>query len=284
MWQELEQAFNRAFFFSLTRKKIFFILPVLLMGGMIVVLSHTLWIEANPWIRSSLAFIPSFLCMSLFLAAAVPLVRLYHDEVKQKSLSVNKTLKHSWQLMARISSLLLPVLTAYLVLWFILGIFYLLKNIPAMGEILGGILSFGPFLLIAGSLVLLLMSLALVFFLSPVVALKSKMSWDLAEQVLKRFAREPFLHTVLLLLGLFPLILIVGFLVLSAALTGMTYFVTERIWAIGLQWFVIMIPFAGLISPVVVFFFNFAAESFLIVQRRVTPSSSQSGKANLNEE
>jgi len=137
MRQELEQAFNRALFFSLTRKKIFFILPILLFCGIIVVLSHTLWIGSNPWIRSSLAFIPGFICMALFLAAAVPLIRLYHDEVKQKPLSVNKTLKHSWKLMAGIGSLIVPILTAYLVLWFILGIFYLLKNIPATGEILG---------------------------------------------------------------------------------------------------------------------------------------------------
>ena len=50
---------------------------------------------------------------------------------------------------------------------------------------------------------------------------------------------------------------------------GMTYFVTERTWAIGLQWFVIMIPFATLLSPVVIFLFNFAAESFVILQKRL---------------
>jgi hypothetical protein len=49
----------------------------------------------------------------------------------------------------------------------------------------------------------------------------------------------------------------------------MTYFVTERTWAIGLQWFVIMIPFATLLSPVVIFLFNFAAESFVILQKRL---------------
>jgi|SRR3569832_165439 len=267
MWKDLEQAFNRALFFSLTRKKIFFVLPVLLLCGVIVVLSHTLWVGSNPWVRSSLAFIPGFLCMALFLAAAVPLIRLYHDEVKQKPLSVNKTLKHSWKLMAGIGSLIIPILTAYLVLWFILGIFYLLKSIPATGELLGGFLSFGPFLLIAGSLVLMAIALALVFFLSPVVALKSTMSWELAEDVLKRVGKEPFHHVILLLIGLVPMIFVVGFLVLSAALTGMTYFVTERTWAIGLQWFMIMIPFATLLSPVVIFFFNFAGESFILLQR-----------------
>lgn len=269
MWQELEQAFNRALSFCLTKKKIFFVLPMLLVCGIVVVLSHTIWVGANPWVRSTLAFIPGFLCMALFLAAAIPLIRYYHDEVKQKPLSMTKTVHGSWQMMAQIGSLIVPILTAYLVLWFILGIFYLLKNIPATGELLGGVLSFGPFLLIAGSLILFGVALALVFFLSPVVALKSTMSWDLAEEVLRRFGREPFLHIVLLLLGLLPLLVVVGFLILSATLTGMTYFVTEQTWAIGVQWFVIMIPFAALLSPVVVFFFNFAGESYVILQRRL---------------
>lgn len=271
MWQELEQAFNRAFFFSLTRKKIFLILPVLLVCGVVVVVSHTLWVGSNPWIRASLAFVPGFVCMALFLAAAVPLIRLYHDEVKQKPLYVHRTIQHSWKLMAGICSLIVPLLTAYLVLWFILGVFYLFKNIPALGELLGGLFSFAPFLLIAGSLVLLVMALALVFFLTPVVALKSQMSWELAEEVLKRCGREPFLHAILLLLGLLPLVVVVGFLTLAATLTGMSYFVTERTWVIGLQWFVIMIPFAALLSPLVIFFFNFAAEGFAILQRRRTP-------------
>lgn len=269
MWQELETAFNRALFFSLTRKKIFFILPVLLICGIIVVLSHTLWVGSNAWVRATLAFIPGFLCMAIFLAAAIPLIRLYHDEVKQKKLSVNQTLKHSFKLMASIASLIIPILTAYLVLWFILGIFYLLKNIPATGEVLGGFLSFGPFLVIAGCLVLFIMALALVFFLSPVVALKSTMNWDLAEEVLKRVGREPFLHAMLILLGVIPLALVVGFLTLAATLTGHTYFATENTWVIGLQWFVIMVPFAALLSPVVLFFFNFAAESFVILQKRI---------------
>ena len=272
MWQEIEQAFNRALQFTLMKKKFFLIFPTLFAGGVVVVLSHMLWVGSNPWVRASLAFVPGFLLTTLFLAVAIPLIRLYHDEVTGKPISVNRTLKRSWKLMGSVSSLILPLLTAYLVLWFILGVFYLVKNLPVMGEALAGILSFGPFLLIAGSLVLCLVSFALLFFLTPVVALKSTMSWELAEEVLKRIGKEPFLHMVLFGLGILPLVVVVAFLILAATLTGMTYFVTERTWAIALQWFVIMIPFGALISPVVLFFFNFAGESFIILQRRATKS------------
>ena len=267
MWQEIEQAFNRALSFALTRKKFFLIFPTLLICGIAIVFCHMLWVEANPWVRASLAFVPGFLLVAFFLAVAVPLIRLYHDEVKHKSISVNQTLNRSWSLMGSVSSIILPIVTVYLALWFVLGLFYLIKNLPVMGEALAGILSFGPFLLIAGSLVLCLISFALLFFLTPVVALKSTMSWDLAEEVLKQIGKEPFLHIILLLIGVFPMIIVVALLTLAAALTGMTYFITERTWAIALQWFVIMIPFGALISPAVLFFFNFAGESFVILQR-----------------
>jgi hypothetical protein len=75
-------------------------------------------------------------------------------------------------------------------------------------------------------------------------------------------------HLKLLVMGLLPLVVIVGFLTMAATLTGMALFVMERTWAISLQWFIIMIPFAAILTPALVFFFNFAAESFVLLQRR----------------
>lgn len=269
MWQDIEAIFNRALKFSYTRKKIFFLFPALILCGILIVLSHTFWLGANPWAQASFAFVPEFLCIGILMTAGVPLIRLYHDEIKEKKLSVNKTLQQSWHLMGGIASLIVPILTAYLVLWFVLGVFYLLKHIPSVGEMLGIFLSFGPFLLILGSLFLSILTLLLLFFLTPVVALKSTMRWELAEEVLLKIWRQPFIHLMLLILGLMPLLIVVGFMVLAATLTGMSFFVMERTWAISLQWFFIMIPFAALLSPVVIFFFNFAAESFAFLQRRV---------------
>jgi hypothetical protein len=268
MWQEIEGCFNRAFKLSYTRKKILLVLPVLFGAGILVVLSHSFWIHANPWLKSSLAFVPLFLSAGIFITAAVPLIRLYHDEVKEKRLSITQTLKNSWVLMGQIASLVIPILTVYLVLWFIMGVFYLLKNIPGIGEALGVVLSFGPFLLILGSCFLSIINLMLLFFMPPMVALKSNMKWELAEEVLLKVANQPFLHLVLLSIGLMPLLVIVGFLVLAATLTGMSLFIMEGALAITLQWFFIMVPFAILLSPAVIFFFNFAAESYIFLQRR----------------
>ncbi len=268
MLQDAEASFNRALKYSYTRKKFFLLFPALVVCGLLIVLSHTFWLAANPWVRASLTFVPAFLCNGILMIVGVPLIRLYHDEIKEKKLSVNNTLRQSWKLMGGIASLIVPIMTAYLVLWFILGIFYLLKHIPSVGETLGIVLSFGPFLLILGSFFISIVNLLLLFFMPPVVALKSTVRWELAEEVLLKICEQPYVHLKLLVLGLLPLIITVGFLVFAATLTGMALFVMERTWAITLQWFIIMIPFAALLTPAMLFFFNFAAESFVLLQRR----------------
>ncbi len=164
---ETEAMFNRALKYSYTRKKFFLLFPALVVCGILVVLSHTFWINANPWVRASLTFVPAFLCSGILMSIGVPLVRLYHDEIKEKKLSVNNTLRQSWKLMGGVASLIVPIMTGYMVLWFILGIFYLFKHIPSAGETLGVILSFGPFLLILGSFFICTANLLLLFFMTP---------------------------------------------------------------------------------------------------------------------
>jgi hypothetical protein len=207
------------------------------------------------------------------MALGIPLIRIYHDEVKKKSFTYSSTLRTSWSLMSKISIFVIPFLLAYLLLWILLGLFYLLKEIPGVGEIVGVIFSFGPFLLILGSLLLSAGATCFLFFMTPMVSLKSVMSFGLLEEFYLRFKKNFFMHLFLFSLGILPLILVTCFLVLAATLTGMTYVMTERTWTIGLQWFFIMIPFTAFLSPAVVFFFNFAAESFVLIQKNLKNSN-----------
>jgi len=268
MFEEIEPIFNRALKFSFSRKKLLFVFPILVICGVLVVLCHTLAIQAHHWVEVSLVFLPSFICTGILMAVGVPLIRAYHDEVKKKPFSYRKTIQQAWDLMVGISSFAIPLILAYLILWIVMGIFYLLKAIPTIGHTLGVVLSFGPFLLILGSLLLSLAALVLLFFITPQVALKSTMRLGLAEDLFMRLKHNFFSHLFFLAMGLIPLLIVVGFLILAATLTGLTYFTSERTWAIALQWFFIMIPFAALLSPAVVFFFNFSAESFVYMQRR----------------
>ncbi len=267
-WTELETIFNRALRFTFSRKKVLFLVPILIFCGLIVVLCRALAEHASDWMAMSLTFLPIFFCATIFLTAGIILIRIYHDEVKQIHLSYRKTIRDSMGLMVKVAYFCMPIVLAYMFLWTILGFFYLLKAIPAVGSFLGVVLSFGHFLLLLGSFVLSLVSLLMLFYLTPVVSLKSTAELEVLEGILKRFLFSPFSNCALFVLSLIPLCFIVTFMILAAVMTENNYFVAEQSFASAAQCFFIMLPFSALLAPAVIFFFNFSAESFVFIQRK----------------
>jgi hypothetical protein len=267
-WTELELIFNRAFTFSFSRKKMIFFFPILVMCAFLIVLCRALALRASDWVTMSLALLPVFVCSALLLAVGVLLTRVYHDEVKQIEVSFRQTLRKSWNLMVGISHLSLPLFVAYLLLWTVLGLFYLLREIPFVGNGLALFFSFVPFLLVLGSLVLSLMNLLLLFFLTPAVALQSQLDLEVGEKVWTRIKKNPFSHLALFALGFLPFILVGGVLLLASTITGTSYVEATDSLAYILQSSLIMLPFCALVAPAIVFFFNFAAESYVLMRRK----------------
>jgi len=267
-FQEIEHIFNRALQFSFSRKKLLFMFPVLVVCGLMLVFCRALAVNAGQWVVLSLTFLPVFLSSGLLLSAGVVMARVYHHEVKMIPLSFKKILSQSWELLIGVSYLTLPLLLAYLFLWMVMGIFYLLKEIPALGDVLGVILSFGPFLLVLGSLVLSVFNLFLLFFATPHIALNARLKLKLADDIYRRFKDNLFSNLALLLIGILPLLLGVGILSLAAVLTGVNFFERTETLAIALQWFFVMIPFCAMLTPGILFFFNFAVESYALMQRK----------------
>lgn len=267
-FEEIEHIFNRALRFSFSKKKLLFMFPVLVICGLMLVFCRALAVGAGQWVVLSLTFLPIFLSSGLLLAAGVVLARIYHHEVKMIPLSFKKVLAQSWELLIGVSYLTLPLLLAYLFLWMIMGVFYLLKEIPALGDVLGVILFFGPFLLVLGSLLLSFFNLFLLFFATPHIALKSRLKLKLAEEIYSRFKENLFSNIALFIMGLLPLLLGVGILSLAAFLTGVNFFIKTETLAVALQWFFIMIPFCAMLTPGILFFFNFAVESYALIQKK----------------
>jgi hypothetical protein len=268
VFEDLELIFNRALKFSFSKKKLLFMFPVLVVCGLMLVFCRALAVNAGQWVILSLTFLPIFLSSGLLLAAGVVLARVYHHEVKMIPLSFKKILAQSWELLIGVSYLTLPLLLAYLFLWMVMGVFYLLKEIPALGDVLGVVLAFGPFILVLGSLVLSILNLFLLFFATPHIALKSRLKLKLAEDIYSRFKENIFSNIALFLIGIIPLAFGVGILSLAAVLTGVNFFMHTKTLTIALQWFFVMIPFAALLTPGILFFFNFAVESYALMQKK----------------
>ncbi len=265
----LSFVFNRALNHTFSRKKYLIVFCILFLSGLLVVFFRGLSLNAGDWVRLSLTFLPIFLCTGILLSMGIFLVRIYHDEVKSREFNYLDTLSKSWEVIIGSSYFTIPIILSYLLLWILLGFFVLLSEIPVAGEFFSVLLSFAPFLIHLGTLLLCLLSLGVLFIMAPIVALKGLNRGIVFQTTIKRLECNPFANIVLGFLALFPLILIVVLLTIAAKLTGSICLECNTTLQTVLKWFVIMVPFTACLTPAIIFFFNFAAEAHVLMQKEV---------------
>lgn len=266
-FSDLQLMFNRALSLSFSKKKFLLVFTILALCGVLVVFFRGLAVGANDWLLLSLTFLPIFLCAGILLSIGIVLIRIYHDEIKHKEISYKTILGKSWETMIGASYFCIPIILSYLLLWMLLGIFFLLKEIPGIGPFFSATLAFAPFLLNLASLILCLLSLGILFFVTPIIALKGTNRIQIAQTLSRRVTGDVFSNIILSLIATFPLWIIVGILTLAAWLTGSICFSCDTPLHQILQWFFTMIPFTAILTPAVIFFFNFSAESHVLIMR-----------------
>ncbi len=266
---DIQFIFNRALTHTFFKKKLLSVSCILLACGLLVVFFRSLAIHAGQWIGLSLTFLPIFLCAGVLLATGIILVRIYHDELKNKPINYKKLLGESWEIAIGAGYLSVPLILGYLLLWMLLGIFFLLNDIPLVGNFFGAVLAFAPFLLNLGAILLCTLSISMLFFVAPVIALRGGNRLQLAEFVAQRCQHNMFFNLFLATIAALPLLLLLGLLLIAAAITSATCSICDAPMYSLIQWFIVMIPFTALLSPAVVFFFNFSAESHVLLQKQM---------------
>ena len=84
----------------------------------------------------------------------------------------------------------------------------------------------------------------------------------------KRLEKDPFANIVLILIALLPLALSLLYFV-GCLLTGSLCLDCHNSLQTILKWFFIMLPFTAFLTPAVIFFFNFAAEAHVLMQKQL---------------
>jgi len=266
-FHSLSFIFNRSLVHIFSKKKCLIVFCILALSGLLVVFFRGLAFNAGEWVKLSLTFLPIFLCTGILLSMGIYLIRIYHDEVKNREVRFLQTLSKSWEIIIGSSYFTIPIILSYLVLWICLGIFVLLSEIPMFGGFFNVILSFAPFLIHLASLVLCILSVAILFVIAPIVALKGLNREIVFQSTLRRLEYNPFANIFLGVLALIPSLFIVGLLMLAAKLTGSICLECNNTLQVVLKWFFIMVPFTACLTPGVIFFFNFAAESHVMLQK-----------------
>ena len=265
-WNIFETACMRAWKGAFSKRKWVMTFIALSFCGVLVVFCRALALNASSWVRLSMLFLPFFLSSGFLLVLGVLLIRLYMQEKRGLAPSTARLLAGSVTTAVGTSYLSFPPVLAYLFLWIALGLFFLLREIPYLGPIFNVVFAFGPFLLIFGSLVLCLLNIGLLFFVAPAAAKESIRSVDFVLRTWKTICQKPFLSLFLFFIGLLPILFVGGMLTLAALLTNVNFSLEAPTIARALEWFFVMLPFSLILSPAILFFFHFAAESYLLLQ------------------
>jgi hypothetical protein len=267
IWNDLEKSFINAWALSFSKDRLIFCSISLILCGVLFVFCRALSSGSGSWIHVSLAFMPILLSMGLLLSSGVILVRMYIREMGGLTLNLKKILAGVLEIAIGSSYLSFPPVFAFLCLWIVLGFFLLLKEIPLIGPFFSVILAFGPFLLIFCSLLLCVLGVAVLFFVVPAVAHRSLKRLELWADVWRMLKKRPFQAAFLFALGLIPACLMAVLLTLAASIANYSFASNGPSAFLALEWFFMMIPFCALLTPPIIFFFNFAAESYLLLRR-----------------
>ncbi len=267
MLGELEVMLSRSWRYVFSVKKLvmtaLFLLAILTIFAFCQILSLT----AGKWMQISLFFLPVFVSAGFMMALAIFACKIYWRQIKGKTQDYKALVRRSWELFLASSFVSVPLFLVYIGIWALLGIFYLIKEIPLLGGFLGALLSFGPFLLIFLTLALTVATLILLFIAPPALALESKDSF-FWRRLLGRIASFFPTYTILFIIGVVPLLLVVALLATSWVMTDYLYFESVTPLLRSFQYIILEIPIALFMTIPFLFFVHFSFESHLYLVRR----------------
>ena len=265
--KDLEFCFNRALHYTFSKKKFWMVFPVLILCGILIVFCRALAHGSISWIALSMIFLPIFLSAGILLALGTLLCRIYYHEVKSLTFHIREILSKSLDLIMGTIYLSLPPILIYLLLWAFEGIFMLLKEIPGIGPYMGVFLTIAPFLITLFSILLVIFSFALLFYATPVIAFQEKEKLIVFKNIREVTKKNVFRSAMLFIIAILPLLIVISLLILAAYITNLHYALGTDLLMITIKWFFIMLPFCFFITFGIVFFFNFASESYNLLRK-----------------
>ena len=260
--------FRRAWSSVFSIQKSLLTFSALTLCGLLCIFFGGIAAHRGAWMTQTLLFLPIFLSIGILIPLGILLIRIYHHEVKHKKVFFRSLFLTSWGKLLHASALSLPFVLIHLILSLLIGCFLLFQEIPLLGSFLSILLGFIPFLIYLATLVLLCAGLLLLFIGSSFLALREESEQSLALLALKRLRTDPWGNISLLILGLVPLG--ISLLFLLPSLHWASALTLEPATHLGsmLSAFFLMLPFSALLSPGVIFFFQFAAEAHAFFQRQ----------------
>lgn len=266
--KDIQAMFNHActhIFKGLNFLVLFF---ALLLSGLVFLFFQGIAFYATNWLQLLFRYLPLFIITAILMAAGGLLIRMeglikMDRQQKEGEEKGFKELLSSWDPLIKALYFALPLLFAFLIFWLLLGVFMMLKAIPLLGKFLGIILAFAPYTLNLAIILLPVCAVAILFFFTPVLALKTELDWTVLRA---RMRADIFTHSLLLVIAFFPLWLAWKLASYALLLTFAIYSFGDSPFERGLQAFFMLIPYAAFLTPPLLFFFNFSLEAYRLTE------------------
>ena len=258
-FEALEKLFKNSITFN--KKKLLITFLALSFCGFLVSLIRSITVHVGTWGQITLSILPGILTFTTLFFLGIYLNLLKNFEKNDVEISYLNLFFKSSKVVGPVLSLALPLLVLFLAFSCILGMFFLLKHLPVIGQMLSAILTLGPFIMFFGSLCLAMLSIVMYFFLTPIISKENNITLNSLTQAYEQFKKSPALNLLLFFLASVPLTFILVMLGCSLLFTQMAYGKEIATAFVGLKWFFLMLPFNAILSPFLIFFFNFSCES-----------------------
>ena len=206
----IERMFTQAWR-GINKRKLLIAFFALALCGLITVFSRVLAFNSGKWVTLSLSFFPIFLSAGILFALGVLLIKMYVQEKAREAKSIFMIVGESWKTMLSIAYVTFPLFLVYLLFWLCLGVFFLMKSIPGVGNFMGVMLSFGPFILILASLILAFINILFLFFITPMISLSKQLDANLWHNFYARFKNHILLHIIFFVTVFTPIVLYLFF-------------------------------------------------------------------------
>jgi hypothetical protein len=266
-WILLEKIFHRAISRSFSWNKLFLAFPFVALCGLMFVFSGALALNATPWIALSLGFLPYFLSFGILFSLGVIVSNTYERDIDLKDFRF--MIQEYLDMMIGVSYLFLPSFLSFLLIWILLGILFLFKEIPGAGEFFSAVFSFASFLLIAALVFICLMNLFVLFFISPASSLLVLRKFSLFKQWLHSLRFRFLAAMIFFVIGIIPLLLVSKIVSYSLDCTHLYFFTSQHPLFIGMEALFVMIPIVILFTPAVLFFFHVATECYRFFEEKI---------------
>ncbi len=233
----------------------------LALSGLLFAFFLALSFSAGEWLGGSLPFLGYFFSLWIILGAGILIVRSRSLRSAGR-FSLATAVRASWKQILLSSNVMLPVVAAFAVIWFCLGVFVLIAQLPHAGTAFAAVFAFIPFLLFLLLIVMAAAAPVALFFCLPVLAQHGDLSpKELSLRVWHRLRDFPFKSFADVVIALIPLAVLFALMNSAKCLTIRLLAPTMNEIEFGIMALMILLPFCVLLAPGLLFFFSYSVES-----------------------